>query len=60
MRAPTKQEGVGTRGPRDGRTLFGLMQRLQAQGKIEAAGMVRQEFEEAWKKADVTLSVEDL
>jgi len=46
--------------PRDGRMLFGLMQSLQAQRKIEAAGMVGQEFEEAWKRADVTLRVEDL
>ncbi len=46
--------------PRDGRMLFGLMQSLRVQGKIEAAGMVRQEFEEAWKKADVTLRIEDL
>jgi ribosomal protein L23 len=40
--------------------LFGLIQSLNAQGKTEAAGMVRQEFEEAWKKADVTLRPEDL
>ena len=33
---------------------------IRAQGKAEAAAMVRSEFEEAWKKADVTLSVGDL
>lgn len=55
----TFREGL-RRNPRDGRLLFGLMQSLHAQGKTEAAGMVRQEFEEAWKKADITLSVEDL
>ncbi len=53
------REGL-RRSPRDGRLLFGLMQSLRAQGKTEAAAMVRSEFEEAWKKADVTLRVEDL
>jgi tetratricopeptide (TPR) repeat protein len=55
----TFREGL-RRSPRDGRLLFGLMQSLRAQGKTEAAGMVRIEFEEAWKNADVTLSVENL
>jgi len=53
------REGL-RRNPRDGRLLFGLMESLRAQGKTEAAGMVRIEFEEAWKKADVPLRVEDL
>ena len=53
------REGL-RRNPRDGRLLFGLMLSLRAQGKAEAAAMVRSEFEEAWKKADVTLSVGDL
>jgi tetratricopeptide (TPR) repeat protein len=53
------REGL-RRNPRDGRLLFGLMQSLGAQGKTEAAGMVRSESEEAWKNSDVTLRVEDL
>jgi len=53
------REGL-RRNPRDGRLLFGLMQSLRAQGKTEAAAMVQREFEEAWKKADMTLRVEDL
>jgi hypothetical protein len=55
----TFREGL-RRAPRDGRMLFGLIQSLSAQGKTEAAGMVQQEFERAWKKADVRLRVEDL
>ena len=55
----TFREGL-RRTPRDGRMLFGLIESLKAQGKTEAAGMVRREFEEAWKKADVTPRVEDL
>jgi tetratricopeptide (TPR) repeat protein len=53
------REGL-RRAPRDGRMLFGLIQSLNVQGKTEAAGMVQQEFQEAWKKADVMLRVEDL
>jgi hypothetical protein len=53
------REGL-RRNPRDGRLLFGLMESLRAQGKTEAAGMVRIEFEEAWKSSDVTLRMQDL
>ena len=55
----TFREGL-RRNPRDGRLLFGLMESLREQGKNEAAGMVRIEFQEAWKNADVTLNAEDL
>jgi hypothetical protein len=39
--------------PRNGRSLFGLVQALQAQGKADEATLVHQEFEEAWRTADV-------
>ena len=42
--------------PRNGWSLFGLMQALDAQGKREAAEEVRGRFERAWKHADVELS----
>ncbi|HYY59348.1 MAG TPA: hypothetical protein VE842_18610 [Pyrinomonadaceae bacterium] len=45
---------------RSGRSLFGLMESLKAQGKKEAAQMVQKEFEAAWKTADTQLKVEDL
>jgi tetratricopeptide (TPR) repeat protein len=51
------------RNRRNGRSLFGLMQSLQAQGKIYAAQMVQQEFEAAWRNAEAEyrqLRVEDL
>ena len=46
--------------PRSGRSLFGLMESLKAQGKRYAAQMVWKEFEAAWKNADTQLKVEDL
>ncbi|MBV9209991.1 MAG: hypothetical protein JOZ52_05150 [Acidobacteria bacterium] len=45
---------------RNGRSLFGLMESLKAQGKREAAASVQREFESAWKKADTQLRIEDL
>jgi hypothetical protein len=39
----------------NGWTLFGLMQSLRAQGKTAAAQKVEQDFQRAWKNADVTL-----
>jgi tetratricopeptide (TPR) repeat protein len=53
------REGI-ERTPRNGRMLFGLIASLNAQKKTEAAALVQQEFESAWKKADVRLRVEDL
>lgn len=48
------------RNRRNGRSLFGLMESLQAQKKDYAASMVQREFETAWKNADVKLTVQDL
>jgi tetratricopeptide (TPR) repeat protein len=53
------REGL-RRTPRNGRLLFGLMESLKAQNKSYAAGLVRREFETAWKSADITLRVADL
>jgi tetratricopeptide (TPR) repeat protein len=39
--------------PRSGRSLFGLVQALQAQGKADEAMLVRQEFEDAWRTAEI-------
>jgi tetratricopeptide (TPR) repeat protein len=41
--------------PRNGRSLFGLMETLQAQGRKHDATFVRQQFEGAWKNADTEL-----
>lgn len=46
--------------PRNGRMLFGLMESLKAQGKAEAASMVEREYREAWKRADITLTIDSL
>jgi tetratricopeptide (TPR) repeat protein len=48
------------RNPRNPRSLFGLMESLKAQGKIEDAGMVQQQFESVWKNADTKLKIADL
>ena len=39
----------------NGWTLFGLVQSLRAQGKTSAARKVEEDFQRAWKNADVTL-----
>ena len=46
--------------PRNGRSLFGLMESLKAQGKQAAARWVEGEFKAAWINAEVQLRVEDL
>jgi TolA-binding protein len=46
--------------PRNGRSLFGLMESLKAQDKTDAARFVRSQFEAAWKNADTTLRVGEL
>jgi tetratricopeptide (TPR) repeat protein len=47
--------------PRNGRSLFGLMESLKAQKKTYDAQMVQLEFEAAWKNANgMELHVEDL
>ncbi len=48
------------RNPRNGRSLFGLMESLKAQGKASSARWVQREFETAWQHADTKLSIEDL
>jgi tetratricopeptide (TPR) repeat protein len=48
------------RNPRNARSLFGLREALKAQGKTYDAQFVNREFAEAWKNADVKLSVQDL
>lgn len=48
------------RNRRNGRSLFGLMESLKAQKKDYAASMVQREFQNAWKNADVKLTVQDL
>jgi tetratricopeptide (TPR) repeat protein len=46
--------------PGNGRSLFGLSRALAAQGKNAEAAKVRQQFEAAWKTADVQLTIEKL
>lgn len=48
------------RNPRSGRSLFGLLESLKAQGKTYPAQLIQREFEEAWKNADTQLRIEDL
>ena len=43
---------------RNARSLLGLAESLQVQGKFYAAQQVRQQFEQAWKNAQVGLRVE--
>lgn len=40
--------------------LFGLMESLRAQGKIEDADSVKREFDAAWSKADVKGSLDEM
>jgi tetratricopeptide (TPR) repeat protein len=58
---PAKAEAVFRedllRWPRNGWGLLGLEQSLQRQGKTDSAKMVRAEFAEAWKRADVKLDL---
>ena len=53
------REGAA-KSPRNGRMLFGLLESLKAQNKTAAAEMVRREFEAAWRRADVKLSIREL
>ena len=48
------------RNPRNPRSLFGLAEALTRQKRDYEASWVKQQFETAWKGADVTLRVEDL
>lgn len=45
--------------PHNGRGLFGLMESLKAQGKNDEAKIVSDEFNAAWKNADVLLNIND-
>ena len=45
---------------RSGRSLFGLLESLKAQGKQSAIPFVQKEFQLAWKNADTPLRIEDL
>ncbi len=40
----------------NGWSLFGLMESLRAQGKVEQAGIVEKRFRKAWNRADVKLA----
>lgn len=46
--------------PRNGRSLFGLWQALEMQGRKADAASLKAEFERAWKKSQVPLRLEDL
>jgi tetratricopeptide (TPR) repeat protein len=46
--------------PRNGRSLFGLLESLKAQGKHYAAQLVQSRFDAAWQRADTPLKLEDL
>lgn len=48
------------RNPGSGRSLFGLATALEKQGKTTEAEKVRKQFVEAWKYADIKLTVDDL
>jgi tetratricopeptide (TPR) repeat protein len=48
------------RNPRNGRSLFGLLESLKGQRKDYASWIVRRRFEAAWKDADTPLKLEDL
>ena len=42
--------------PQNGWTLYGLAQSLRAQGKMEEADIVQEQFVQAWAEADMTLT----
>lgn len=46
--------------PRNGRSLYGLVQSLKTQGNSVGAESVQREFEQAWKEGAVKLGVETL
>lgn len=46
--------------PRAGRTLFGLWKALEGQNRTQEAETVRRQFETAWKRAEIKLTVESL
>jgi hypothetical protein len=46
--------------PGNGRSLFGLLESLKAQGNNRAAMVARRQFASAWKNADTKLGVGEL
>jgi tetratricopeptide (TPR) repeat protein len=48
------------RNPKNPRSLFGLAQTLDQEGKLAEAADVQQEFEQAWVHADASLNMKDL
>jgi tetratricopeptide (TPR) repeat protein len=46
--------------PRNGRSLFGLIESLKAQKKTADMEMLQRQYDEAWKKADVKLAIETM
>ncbi|WP_109487022.1 tetratricopeptide repeat protein [Occallatibacter savannae] len=48
------------RNPRNPRSLFGLAESLTHQNRAYEASWIKQQFDTAWRGADVTLRVEDL
>jgi tetratricopeptide (TPR) repeat protein len=48
------------RNARSGRSLFGLRESLQAQGREDDARLIQQELDAAWKNADTPVSLEHL
>ncbi len=48
------------RNPGSGRSLFGLMTALEKQGKTDEAQRVRKRYVEAWKYADIQLTIDVL
>jgi hypothetical protein len=47
------------RNRRNGRSLLGLAEALKAQGQLYAADLIRQEFDAAWRNAEVKLRLAD-
>jgi tetratricopeptide (TPR) repeat protein len=48
------------RSPRNGRVLFGLIESLKAQNKKEGLDQLQREFDKAWSKQSVMLTLADL
>jgi hypothetical protein len=46
--------------PRHGRSLYGLMESLKAQGKNDASRLIELQFKEAWKNAEAPLTMDQL
>ena len=47
------------RNPANPRSLLGLAESLAAQDRVDAAAAARREFDAAWKRADVTVTLKD-